>query len=135
MTGQEPAQVVRQGGSREVAAVGLLVEAFEADGLQVSRQVVAQPRGGDRLGPQHLAEQITAIVPLERRAAGEQLVQDGPQRVDIDGRAQLADLARGLFRSHVGWRAQDGAGLSPGGVCAGELGEAEVGDPGLVSGE
>ena len=68
-------------------------------------------------------------VVLERRPAGEQLVEDGAQRINVGGGADLLGPARRLFGGHVAGRAEDEAG---GGLdaFAAPLGEAEVGDLG-----
>src|SRR5262249_14588201 len=65
---------------------------------------------------------------LERRPAGQALVEDGSQGVDVCGRADRPGAAAGLFRRHVTRRPQDGAGLRLAGGVVEFLGEAEVGD-------
>jgi len=46
----------------------------------------------------------------ERRSADEQAVQDGAERVDVAGVADLARAAGGLFGGGVAGGAEDGAG-------------------------
>ena len=45
----------------------------------------------------------------ERRPAGEHLVEDGAQGVDVRGRPDFAHRAAGLLGGHVARRAEDGA--------------------------
>ena len=69
-----------------------------------------QPRRRHRLGRLDLLERLQDRRPPERRAAGQQLVQDRPQRVDVGERADLPGLPLGLLRGHVAGRAQDRLG-------------------------
>src|SRR5262249_60736841 len=83
-----------------------------------------------RLLVQHRQDGVQRRGPLEGGPAGEQLVQDRPQRVDVRGRAELTALAAGLLGGHVAGRADDLAGLGPVALLVEALGEAEVGDLG-----
>ena len=67
---------------------------------------------------------------LERRPAGEQFVEDRPERVDVGGRADLLGLAAGLLGGHVRRRAEDGPALRLRRFLVDVLGQAEVGDLG-----
>ena len=51
-----------------------------------------------------------SVVPRRRRPAGEQVVEDGAERIDVRGRADLARSCRGLFGRHVGRRAEHDPG-------------------------
>src|SRR5262249_34921762 len=69
----------------------------------------------------------------ERWPAGEQLVEDGTQGVNVAGGAGLPGLAAGLLRGHVAGRAHDGPGPRPAGPRGQRCGPAAVGrlrDPG-----
>ena len=57
--------------------------------------------------PQGFQHRIAA----ERRPAGEQLEQDRPQRVHVDGRRDRLAASLGLFGRHVAGRAHDRARL------------------------
>ena len=63
----------------------------------------------------------------ERRPAGEQLVENRAEAVDIDGRRQHLFRPR-LFGRHVARRADDGAGLRLPRVAFHALGQAEIRD-------
>jgi hypothetical protein len=128
---EERLQVVGQGGGRGVAPGRLLVQALEADRLQVARQPRHQPAGRHRLVGQHLQHRVERRLGPERRAAGQALVEDGAQGVDVGGGADLLRLARRLLRRHVGGGAEDGAGLRLAADVVQALGQAEVGDPQL----
>jgi hypothetical protein len=80
---------------------------------------------------EHLLDGMVPGIGFEWRPAGEQLVEDRPQRVYVYGRADVADPAGRLLGSHVPGRAQHGPILRPGSALAIEpLSEAEVGDLG-----
>ena len=69
----------------------------------------------------------------ERWPAGEQLVEDRAERVDVRGRPDLLMSGRRLLRGHVAGRADDDAARRQ---IAGQiepLHQAEVGDLGLVA--
>ena len=58
--------------------------------------------------------------------------EDGPESVDIRDGRDRRDLARGLFRRHVGRSAQHAAGEGHALLPLDPLGQAEVGDVGVV---
>ena len=111
---QETAQVIRQRLGRRVTPVRLLLQALQADGLQVARDVALEPARRHRLLRHHLLERGQRRGPLEGRPAGEHLVQERAQAVDIDGGRDLPVLPRRLFGGDVAGRAQDlAAGRQP----------------------
>ena len=66
----------------------------------------------------------------EGRAAGDEVIEDRAEAVDVGGGGDVADFSGGLLRGHVRGRAEQRAGERAGrdrlGVEA--LGDAEVGD-------
>ena len=66
---------------------GVLLQAFQADRLQVARHVRAQPRRRHGLGRGDQLERLQRRIAQERRPAGQRLVEDRPQRIDVGGRA------------------------------------------------
>ena len=91
------------------------------------------------LGGLHLDQRGGRIVAHEGRAATQEVVEEGAETIDIAGHADLAALARRLFRGNVAGRAEHlarkGQVRSPKSkVRSGgqPLGQAEVGDAGLV---
>ena len=127
---EEAAQVVGQLRGAGVAPGGLLFQALQADRLQVVRDARLELARRHRLLLDDLADGVDRVAGLERRPAGEQLVEDRAQRVDVGGRADVAGLARGLFRGHVAGGAEDGAALGLPRVVVDALGQAEIGDLG-----
>src|SRR5262249_2625080 len=75
----------------------------------------------------YLLQRVENRLPSKRRPPGQQLVEDRPQRVDIDkGTAVLARAVRQL-RRHVAGRAEQAAGLRlP--LFVQSFGQAKVGD-------
>ena len=69
----------------------------------------------------------------ERRAPGQELVEDASQRIDVGARADLLDLPLGLLGRHVAGRAQDRARLGLPGVVFEPLHQPEVADLGLAA--
>ena len=83
LVAEESIQVVVQGRGRRIATPGLLLEARQADRLQVARQALAQPSRRDRLVIEHLPDRLRRRLAPERRPAGQQDVQDRSQAVDV----------------------------------------------------
>src|SRR5579871_2899445 len=69
----------------------------------------------------------------ERWPAGEHLVEDCPEGVDIGGRTDFTRLAEGLLRSHVTRCPERGSGRGLADFAIEQLGQAEVGDLGNQS--
>ena len=84
-----------------------------------------QPR---RFVGRHLLDQLVAILLVERRPQGQQLVERQAQRIDVAARVGLA-LER--LRRHVPQRARGCRRCASGCPCAwaADLGQAEVGHP------
>jgi hypothetical protein len=132
LAGQPVLQVLGQGLRGAVAAAGVLLQALEADRLEVAVHRGVQGPRPFRLALDDLQERVERRLGLERRPAGEQLVEDGPQAVDVGGRGQPF-FAAGLLRRHVARRAQDGPAARPPGIAGRALGQAEVGDVRLAA--
>ena len=126
----EPASQVRaqfRGGL--ITQPRLLLQAFQADRLQVARDAGTMPAGRRGDFADHPAHHVGAIVAVDRHAAGEAFVKDHADRVNVRrGRRRVLRVGQRLFRRHVLRRAghDAGGGQSPGFVEA--LGDAEVGD-------
>ena len=129
LAGPEPAEVLGQLQGAGVALPGLLREALQTDRLQVGGNPGLQPAGRHRLLVQHLHDRLHRRDALERRAAGQQLVEDRAQGVDVRGRADRLALAPGLLGRHVVGRPEDLTGLRLARLAE-PLGEPEVGDLG-----
>ena len=128
LAGQEPPQVVGQLLGRGVAPRRLLGEALQADRLQVARDPRLEPRRRHHLLVDDLPEGLHDRRGLEGGPAGEHLVEDRSQRVDVGRRADLAGQPLRLLGGHVAGRphhlAADGLAV----LDLQPLGQAEVGD-------
>src|SRR5262249_38114954 len=74
----------------------------------------------------HLGQRLPAGGPLERGAAGEALVEDGPQGAHVGGRPDHGAGLPRLLGGHVAGRPEDGAGLSRPVPPVEQLGQPEV---------
>src|SRR5262249_48621950 len=129
-TGQEAMQIFGQGQGRGVALPRFLLQTLQANGHDVVGQVRLQMAWGERVARLHLEEGLQRRLGYERRPTGAQFVQDGPERVDVRGRADLLRLAGRLLRGDIVGRAQDRAALRLNPAANQELGQPEVGDLG-----
>ena len=101
------AQVLGQRLRRGVAAVRVLLERLEADGLEVQRDLgVDAPRALRLLG-QYAAQNLLARLSRERPRQRQQLVEHGAQRVDVRAMIDRHTSHGDLFRRHVGRRPQE----------------------------
>ena len=89
-----------------------LLQALQTDGLQFGADPGTDFPRRPRLILAHLIEGVQNGRPLEWRLAGEALVEDRPQGVDVGGGADLVDATGSLLRRHVAGRAKDGPGQS-----------------------
>ena len=90
-------------------------------------------RGGARLVLQHLQDQHPPIA-AERALAGQELVENDPEAVDVAPGVDPVRLAARLLGRHVGRRAQHLAVLGHDGLVGLALGQAEVHQVGLAFG-
>ena len=107
----------------------LLLQALQADRLQVARDRRIEPPRRHRLVADDLEHRVHRRGRLERRPAGDQGIERRPQRIHVGRRADLAPLAAGLLRRHVAGRPHDLARAGQPAVALHLLGQAEVGDP------
>ncbi len=125
--GEEPLEILGQGRGRWVAAGSVLLHTVKADRFQVAGDVGAQHPGGDWVVVDDLADRLGRCLTPEWRAAGQDLIQGRPQRVNVARRPDVSQAARSLLGSHVRRRAdrQSAVGLII--VFLGQLRQAEVG--------
>jgi hypothetical protein len=86
---QKPAEFIRQFLGRGVAARRLLLEALQADGLEVARQARVRQPGRDRVGVQDLADRGLQTLALKRSAGREQKIENPPRPNTSLGRPTL----------------------------------------------
>ena len=109
---QEALEVNGERARVRVAAMGLLLEALQADRLQVARDFRPEPRRRYRLLGSDLLDRVGGRRSPEGRSAREQFIEDGAQGVLVDRGAGVMDLTAGLLGRHVVGRTDDGAGAS-----------------------
>ena len=86
-----PPQVVRQLRRRRVPPARLLLQTFQTDRLQIARRLRLQLPRRHRLVPRAPAASVSSVVGrLERRTAGQALVQDRPQRIHVASPARMS---------------------------------------------
>jgi hypothetical protein len=82
----EATQVFGELEGRGIPVTRRLLQAFQADGLQVSRHAGAEASGRDDLGADDLLQRLDRGTAQKRRPPGERLVEDRAQRIDVSGR-------------------------------------------------
>jgi hypothetical protein len=103
---QEPRQLLAQDLGGRVAPLGFLLEALQADGLEVTRHTGIQKSQRQRFLIQHLPQGICQVFPDKRRSPGQELVKDASQGVDVAPASNPPPLTRSLFGRHEAGRAQ-----------------------------
>ena len=121
-------QIVGQRGGRRIAQVRRLLQALQRDHLQIAIGLGVQQPRRHRVLLEHQQQRIDRRGGLKRRPAGEHLVEDRAEAVDVARRADLAPIAADLLGGHVARRADDRAGVRQAGVVGDPLGQAEIGD-------
>ncbi len=124
--------IIRQFLGGGVTLVPVLFQTLETNGLQIARHPGLQLARRHRVHGEDQPDRDPRGWPQEGGPPREQLVQDGPQGVGVGGRADLVVAARGLFGGHVAGGTHDRARDRLARVALQLLGEAEVGDLGLV---
>ena len=124
-------QVVGQFLRRAVALLWRLLQAFQADGLQVAVHVRVEGVRRFRVALHDLEERFQVCGALEGRPAGKHLIEDGAEAVDVNGGGQSL-AGSGLLGGHVFRRAHQRPGLGQPGVVLEPSRQPEVGDVGLA---
>ncbi len=124
---QEPAKIVGELSRGAIAVIDFLGHGGGEYRFQVSRNGRIEPPGGDWLLGDDLAEQLVAVVAVEGGVEGHQLVEGGPEAVDVGPGVELPPPF-GLFWTQVPEGADNVAGLRQV-ASVHEVSEAEVGDP------
>ena len=105
--GRHPFEFVRQLGRRREPQPGLFLKTLETDGLEIAGNSRLEPRGRDREFKTGGQQGLHGGGPPEGGPAGQQLVQNRPQGVNVGRGTEVVGLATRLFRSHVPGRPQD----------------------------
>ena len=110
-----------------IAQVRRLLQTLQRDHFQLAiGPRVHQPRR-QRLLLEHQQHGVDRRSRLKRRPAGEHLVENRAQAIDVAGRSELTATAGGLLRGHVARRAENRAGERQIRVGLDPLGQAEIG--------
>ena len=125
---EEPLQVIGKRLGRGITVLGHLLEALQADGLELSGNVGDELVRGHRITLENLDDGLHHARGAERRPAAQELVEDGPQAVHVGRGPDRLAVARGLLRGHVAGRAQDRPGGGQRAVLGGPPRQAEIGD-------
>ena len=127
-------QVLRKLLGRGIAALGVLLQALQADRLEVAVDRRVDGARGLGLTRLHFFDSFQHGIGLEWRAPGQEGVEDGTQTVDVRRCGHGAAAAAGLLGGHVGRRAEDRSRLGQLDVAPDPLRQAEVGHIGLALG-
>ncbi len=125
---EEGAEIGFEGGDRRVAATWVALHALLDDRAEVAREVGPDPGGGIGILGAELRDHLHGIA-VERRAAGDEVVESGAQAVDVD-RGGRALVSLGLLGGHVPRRAERGIAGGERRI-AGAGGDAEVEEDGV----
>ena len=98
---QKAAQVVGQGLGTGIAPLGPLLQAGQADCFQLARHIGSEARKRRRLVVQYLPDGLVPRFIDKRRPARDELVENGPERINVRGRANRAEAPLGLLGGHV----------------------------------
>ena len=107
---------------------GLLLQALQADRLQVARRGGLELARRDRLPRPHQVERLEGSRRTEGGVARQQLVNDRAQAVDVGRRPDVHCAGLGLLGGHVAGGADELAGLGQADVGGERPGQAEVAD-------
>ena len=134
LAGKPAIKVQSEPAGRGIAFLGVFLQAFQADRLQVGMNLGIERSGTPRLLFDDLAQDLHRTVGLERSLTREQGVEDRAQAVDIGGGGDLVAQPLGLLGSHVAGRAHRRRGRDRRRLAIGfqPLGQSEVNHVGLV---
>ena len=127
-------QVGRQRRRRRVALGRVLLQALQADQLQVARQALAPASPAARARPPSPSAAVAIWSgAVERAGPGQALVEDRAQGVDVGLRADELGRRPGPARGPCTPACPSRACVAVRSLAAGSLGQAEVGDLGLAA--
>ncbi len=127
-TGEKSLKILGQRQGGRIALAAIFLQTLQADRLQITRHARLQLARRNRFLLANQVERVQRRRAAERRTAGDHLVQNGAERVNVGRRRDVLNAAKRLLRGHVGRRAHDVAGERQGLVLVKLLGQPEVGD-------
>ena len=126
-------QVFRQSPRAGIAALRVLLQALQADDLEVARYPAVQLRRRLGSGAANLVEGLGQAAAHERGVAGQQSVEDRAQAIDIRRRGERSFIAANLLGRHVGRGSNGIAGVCQAALGLDPAGQAKVGDVRLAA--
>src|SRR4029079_6018230 len=94
---------------RLIAVLRLFTERLETNRFQLSGDTRHKFRERGRRGDEDLSPDMIERA-FERRPTGEHFVKNHTETIDIAWRSNIFGCRANLFRRHVGWGADQGAG-------------------------
>src|SRR5262245_46512993 len=91
LAGPPTIQILREGPSGGIATAGILLEAFEADGLEIAIQCWIQGSRSWRHDFAHGLHDLEPGRPSKRKAAGQEFVEYHAKAEEVRGRGQVVD--------------------------------------------
>ena len=119
---QEAVEVFHQRLRRRIAAGRLFLQTFQAEGFQVGRHARIEQARRKRLLVHYILQRIGERLAHERGAAGEEVIKNRAERIDVATPANQPAFGGGLLRGHVVGRAKHLAGQSQFQVRSSEFG-------------
>ncbi len=112
LTVQVPPQIGRQFARVGVPSAGFLLQALQADRVQIARHMTIQRAGRHDVLFLDLPQRFQHVgrLRLDRRAASQHFVEDRTQGIHVGRRRDVVGGAHGLFRRHVARRAHHVSG-------------------------
>jgi hypothetical protein len=98
---QVPIQFGSQLGGARVTRTRFLLQALQADRLQVAGHIRIEQTGRSRFVLEHLHQRVERCFGAEGRPAGEQFVEDRAEGIDVACRTDLAPPTGRLLGRHV----------------------------------
>ena len=125
---EESGQILRQFARRPISVITLFGGGFQDDGFQLHRngRIVSARR--HRFVAGDLRQQGVAVLAIEQRFQGEQLVQCRTQRIDISPVIHHPGAGQGLFGAGIAQCAQNLTGAGEAGILA-DAGKAKISHP------
>ena len=128
--GQETVQILGQGRGIGVTPMRVLLQALQRDRLRIPGQARLQPRRWHRIGRLDMFQCLEDRCRLEGGAAGQHLIEDRSQRVDVGSRADRPGQALDLLWGRIARGPYEDPRLRQARVGLERLGQPEVHDLG-----
>ncbi len=125
---QEPPQIVGQRRRALIPLPRFLLQALEADRLEIARNGHIEPPRRHWFGADYLEYRLHRGGRLERRPARDQRIEGRPQGINVGRRPHVAPIPSRLLGRHVVGRTHDLAGTGQSAVILQLLRQTEISD-------